>query len=172
MATVTAAQWQNAAHTMLKATIDGQVWSGVTAASPMWLDVQNSGVQIQTESAPSAPAVVAAIRDEAENRIETGTTINGAVFRCDVVSLTRLQGMVRAAERAEALNEPYSVTFRTAAGVEVTVNSVEVAAALESAAADYVAAVLTKSAALQATVAAMTAEQRAAFNAADNSHWD
>lgn len=79
MATVTAAQWLNAAHTMLKATIDGVVWSGITATSPMWTDVQNSGVTIAAEAPPRIDARIHLYRMRARRLAREGNHL-GAIL--------------------------------------------------------------------------------------------
>lgn len=110
------------------------------------------------------PLTVDDIQDEAERRINKGTVINGVQFKCDDQSTNRLEGMHGRFVRAEAASESYSATFRTESGAEVTITSAAQAQAILDAAIDYVALILSKSAALQAM-------DPIPANYTDNSHW-
>jgi len=96
------------------------------------------------------PVTVGQVQAEAERRITAGTTISGVQFKCDDQSTNRLEGMHGRFVRAEAASESYSATFRTESGAEVTITSAAQAQAILDAAIDYVALILSKSAALQA----------------------
>lgn len=90
------------------------------------------------------------VRDEAERRLDLGFELNGSRFKCDVQSISRLSGMLKAAERAEAAGNPYSATFRTAAGIDVTVIGAAEIGALFDQAEAFVNRILARSAQLQA----------------------
>lgn len=114
---------------------------------------------------PSVADIIGAIQAESERRISVGTVIGGSPFRTDTTSIARLDGLLKAAERAEAASQAFSATFRTEAGQTVTVTSAAEVGALFDAATAHVNAVLTASASLQAT--APTDEvQRAAYDVA------
>lgn len=98
----------------------------------------------------SITSYVAAVREEAERRINAGTVINGVQFRCDDHSTNRIHGMWQEAELIEAANGSYSATFLTDGGDKVTVEGAEQAKAIFLAAVGFVRMILGKSATLQA----------------------
>jgi len=166
-------------------------WVGDDGRRLTEASVATSGVVIQTawaakvaeqdavfRTARAAAGIVPTVAElgveisvEAERRKDAGTLINGIQFRCDDKSLTRLQGMVKRAANAENAGEPFSQKFRTSAGVTVTITTLAQAQAIENAAGDFAGFILSRSAELQESVAAMSAAQRATFNPADNAHW-
>lgn len=118
-----------------------------------------------------AETLAARIRAEAERRIEEGTMVNGVPFRCDTPSLARAHGLVVAAQRAEALAEPVAIKFRTAAGHVFELTSAAQAEAILGKVSAFVAAVLGRSAELQAQAPGMTETQRAVFDETVDAHW-
>jgi len=84
------------------------------------------------------------VKVEAERRIAEGTLISGTQFRCDTDSIARLTGM------KDGPANLFPITFRTAAGAEVTVPDKPTAKAMFDAATLYVGLILEKSSALQA----------------------
>lgn len=98
-----------------------------------------------TEALPAAEiaaAEAAAISAEAERRIAVGLVLSSGVrFRCDTLSMTRLTGM-----KASTV---WPKTFKTAAGVTVTLNSQAEAQAVFDECDAYVTDVLASSASLQ-----------------------
>jgi len=92
-----------------------------------------------------------AVQAEAERRLSIGFLMpDGHRFRCDDASISRLSGMLTAAERSEAAGKPYAATFRTAAGVEMQVSNAGDVGNLFDLAETFVNAVLKRSSELQA----------------------
>jgi len=88
----------------------------------------------------------ALISQEAERRLSAGLTLSsGVLFKCDNVSINRIQGMLHGA---------FPKTFSTSAGVAVTVPDLAAAQAIVDEVADYVAAVLKASSDLQTSLPA------------------
>ncbi|MFS8180904.1 hypothetical protein ACMG4P_05005 [Pseudovibrio denitrificans] len=87
------------------------------------------------------------VAEEAEQRIEMGTQINGIQFRCDDKSLRRLNALLRGFDRDAIGLE--GKTYETAAGVPITFTSkAEVEFVLNSAE-DFELALLERSAEIQ-----------------------
>ena len=85
-----------------------------------------------------------AISQEAERRLEEGVTLSsGTLFKCDNGSINRIQGM---------LHGSFPKTFRTSAGVVVTIPDAATGQAVVIEVANYVAAVLEASSDLQGTL--------------------
>lgn len=85
-----------------------------------------------------------AISAEAERRINAGLTLlSGLKFRCDDKSVSRMTGI------KDGPVEAFPVTFKTAAGVTVTLNNAAEARAVFDSMTKYIAAVLGASATLQ-----------------------
>lgn len=83
-----------------------------------------------------------AVQEEAERRIDAGLVLSSGVrFKCDDKSISRIHGMKD--------STAFPVTFKTSAGVTVTINNATEATAVFNEAAAYVAAVLAASATLQ-----------------------
>lgn len=101
---------------------------------------------------PVAPAPTAAdVRAEAERKIDEGFLFpDGTRFRCDTDSMTRLDGFCAAFDDAAEAGLPApTVTFRTAAGVVITLATKADAVSLRRAATSHISAVLTASSTLQ-----------------------
>jgi hypothetical protein len=84
---------------------------------------------------------------------------------------TRLQGILPSAEMMEAGGQPVSMTFMTEAGIEVSITSAQDVLDIFMPAWSHVGAVLATSAALQASIDAMTEAERQAFDPAAQPDW-
>lgn len=84
---------------------------------------------------------------EAERRIDQGLVLSlGVRFRCDVKSVSRISAIKdRPADR-------FPQSFKTAAGVDVTIPNVAAAVAVFNEVADYIDAIMVASAVLQDTL--------------------
>ncbi len=107
-----------------------------------WLiDMSSQTVVIRPPAATTAE-----VSEEAERRIAEGILVGGEPFRCDGESRQRLQEMIDRFESGETTRQ----TFRTAAGRQFTLTNAAQPKALAKAVGDYVAALLERSAELQA----------------------
>lgn len=112
---------------------------------PVELTDAEQAVRDSDAAAALTEATLAVIRTECERRIAAGVVLSpsGMRFRCDTMSITRIQGM------KDAPSGAFPITFKTYQGVTVTVADAGAAGSVFDQAASYVAAVLAASSALQ-----------------------
>lgn len=126
-------------HTIAAAPGIGQEDVAFTADEEIARDAEEAAALIPTADA---------IKAEAERRINEGTLINGVLFKCDVLSVTRIAAM------KDGPTAMFPVVFKTHTGVTVTVNNATEALAIFNAASLFVSNVLAASATLQDTLPA------------------
>ena len=136
-----------------------------------WRKQRLTGKALTDALAALREQAINAIRAEAERRIDAGFMHNGSPFRCDTASLTRLQLLCEQATEAESRDDPVNVTFRTAAGITVTITSAAAAATLCRQAGEHTASILAVSNRLQGEVANMSGNALAAAVWTNASRW-
>lgn len=110
---------------------------------------------IYTVTAKSDPELAALASRECERRLRLGRILTGATvspgtrFKCDDAAVTRLGALLRTAEIMEAAAQPFSKTFMTDSGVEVTVDSAAEVRAIYLEVVAYAGDLLESSAGLQ-----------------------
>ncbi len=87
------------------------------------------------------------VSGEAETLINQGAFINGVQFRCDVDSISRLEGLVRGFERGAV--GPEGKTYKTSAGMDITFTAKAQVQVVLDAADDYRDWILERSAQIQ-----------------------
>ncbi len=98
----------------------------------------------QEEQTFAAEAKVRGIRAEAERRLEAGKVLSsGVLFKCDDKSINRITALVHAT---------FPCSFRTSAGVSVTINNQTEAIAVRDVMVNFAADVLAASNALQTSL--------------------
>jgi len=97
------------------------------------------------------------ISDEAERRIAVGLILsNGVRFRCDNKSIIRITVI------KDRPSDRFPQSFKTSAGVDITIPTIDDAVMIFNQVADYVAAVMVASATIQDTLP---------DDFTDNKHW-
>lgn len=127
--------------------------TGQVRTGPVY-DIDNGTITYSVASKDAA-VLKQAVAIHAEGLLSVGvvlsanTVAEGARFRCDDSAINRIHALAVAADRKEAASQAVSVTFRTHAGVEVTVTSAAHCWAIYDEAVGYAAAVLAASASAQ-----------------------
>ena len=142
--------WYRAATLTKPAPGTGQALSG-----PVY-DIDAGTITYSLASKDSA-VLKQAVASYAENLLAAGVVLSastvseGTRFRCDDSAVNRLHALCVAADRLETASQPVSVTFRTHAGVAITVSSAAQCWAIYDEVVGYAAAVLAVSASAQAS---------------------
>ena len=143
-----------------------------------WGVVRTPTVEDISDLTELSNSVRAAIINEAERRIDAGLIWNGITFKADTRSVSRVHGMLKAAEEKEANNESYTAEFMTSAGKKVSVTLAAQIKSLYLAVEAHVNATLKRSASLQLQVIGdsdliepMTLAKLKLFDPIDDTNW-
>ena len=115
---------------------------------------------------------IAEVNAESERRRNEGRAIPGVgQFKTRPEDIAILGQLLRSAELDEELSQPIDFKFKTEAGATVTIASLQQIRDLYLWASAHVKNIYARSAELQDLVQTMTAAEREAFDASDESHW-